>query len=144
LNYDEFLQSKQKTYIASGFECEPSNKHLKPFQRAITKWALIKGKSGLFADTGHGKTIMQLSFADEICKKTGGKVLILAPLAVSAQTKREGDIVFSPFGGIGSEGYQALKMGRKAILIELKKSYYEQAAANLANCEQQDLQIKMF
>lgn len=56
----------------------------------------------------------------------------------------EGDVVFSPFGGIGSEGYQALKMGRKAILIELKKSYYEQAAANLANAEQQDLQIKMF
>lgn len=91
MNYNEFLQSKQKTYIASGFECEPSNKHLKPFQRAITKWALIKGKAGLFADTGHGKTIMQLSFADEVCKKTNGKVLILAPLAVSAQTKREGE-----------------------------------------------------
>ena len=35
------------------------------------------------------------------------------------------DIVLSPFGGIGSEGYQAVKMGRKVILIELKKSYYD-------------------
>ena len=45
------------------------------------------------------------------------------------------DIVLSPFGGIGSEGYQALKMGRRAILIELKKSYYKQGATNLKNLE---------
>jgi DNA modification methylase len=37
----------------------------------------------------------------------------------------KGETVLSPFGGIGSEGYQALKMGRKSISIELKKSYFE-------------------
>lgn len=37
----------------------------------------------------------------------------------------EGEVVFSPFGGIGSEGYQALKMGRKSISIELKDSYFD-------------------
>lgn len=42
-----------------------------------------------------------------------------------------GDTVFSPFTGIGSEGYVALKMGRKFIGSELKRSYYEQAARNL-------------
>ena len=36
----------------------------------------------------------------------------------------EGEVVFSPFGGIGSEGYQALKMNRKSISIELKDSYF--------------------
>lgn len=36
----------------------------------------------------------------------------------------EGEVVFSPFGGIGSEGFQALKMGRKSISIELKDSYF--------------------
>ena len=40
------------------------------------------------------------------------------------------DIVFSPFAGIGSEIYQALKMGRRGLGIELKESYYEQAVAN--------------
>lgn len=45
------------------------------------------------------------------------------------------DIVLSPFAGIGSEGYQALKMGRKFIGIELKDSYYNQAIRNLANAE---------
>lgn len=40
------------------------------------------------------------------------------------------DIVFTPFLGIGSEAYQALKMGRRAVGIELKKSYFNQAVAN--------------
>lgn len=53
----------------------------------------------------------------------------------------ESDIVFSPFGGIGSEGYQSLKMGRKAVLVELKRSYYEQAKQNLINAEQDENQL---
>lgn len=44
-----------------------------------------------------------------------------------------GDVVFSPFAGIGSEGYVSIEMGRKFIGAELKKSYYEQACRNLAN-----------
>lgn len=49
----------------------------------------------------------------------------------------KGDTIFSPFMGIGSEGYCAVKMGRKFIGCELKKSYYDQAVANLAaaQCE---------
>lgn len=43
-----------------------------------------------------------------------------------------GDIVLSPFGGIGSEPYVALEMGRKAIAVELKKSYFQQMVANVA------------
>ena len=43
-----------------------------------------------------------------------------------------GDIVLSPFMGIGSEGYVSLEMGRKFVGVELKESYYRQAVANLA------------
>jgi hypothetical protein len=46
---------------------------------------------------------------------------------------KEGDIVLSPFMGIGSEGYCSLEMGRKFVGFELKKSYFEQAARNLEN-----------
>lgn len=42
------------------------------------------------------------------------------------------DIVYDPFGGIGSSGYMALKMGRKTVMSELKKSYYNQM---VKNCE---------
>ena len=42
-----------------------------------------------------------------------------------------GDVVLSPFAGIGSEGHVSLQMGRKFIGVELKESYYQQAARNL-------------
>jgi DNA modification methylase len=46
-----------------------------------------------------------------------------------------GDLVFSPFGGIGSEGYAALQLERRACLVELKRSYWEQACLNLESAE---------
>ena len=53
-----------------------------------------------------------------------------------------GDVVLTPFMGIGSEAYMAVKMGRKAIGVELKDSYYRQAVANVKeaiNNKQTDL-----
>jgi len=44
----------------------------------------------------------------------------------------KGDIILTPFGGIGSEAFQAVKLGRKAILFELKESYFTQSKQNLA------------
>jgi len=46
-----------------------------------------------------------------------------------------GDLVFSPFAGIGSEGYCALQAGRRFVGAELKRSYYEQACMNLARAK---------
>jgi DNA modification methylase len=46
-----------------------------------------------------------------------------------------GDVVWTPFMGIGSEVYMAIKLGRKAIGVELKTSYYELAKRNIANAE---------
>ncbi len=48
-----------------------------------------------------------------------------------------GDTVFSPFTGIGSEGYCAVKMGRKFIGAELKRSYFDTACANLRKAEEE-------
>ena len=48
-----------------------------------------------------------------------------------------GDVVLSPFAGIGSEGHCAIQMGRKFIGAELKRSYYEQGAKNLAAAHMQ-------
>jgi DNA modification methylase len=49
----------------------------------------------------------------------------------------EGDTVLSPFAGIGSEGHESLKLGRKFVGVELKPSYYKQACQNLANAVSQ-------
>ena len=60
------------------------------FQDAMVRWALRRGRSAIFADTGLGKSRMQLAWADAVHHETGHDVLILAPLAVAAQTVAEG------------------------------------------------------
>ena len=91
MDYQEFLKKKEIIDKASGFEAENINNMLFGFQQAIVKWALRRGRAAIFADCGLGKTPMQLEWADKVNKKTGYPVLILAPLAVSKQTKREGE-----------------------------------------------------
>lgn len=92
-SYHKFIKSKAITVTAKGFDVSVTelNPLLFEFQRDIVRWALGKGKAAIFADCGDGKTAMQLEWAEQIRKRTGGKVLIVAPLAVSAQTKREGE-----------------------------------------------------
>ena len=53
------------------------------------------------------------------------------------------DLVFSPFTGIGSEGYQSLMMGRRFVGAELKRSYFEQAVANLERAEEPPPQMEL-
>lgn len=60
------------------------------FQQALVTWALRRGRAAIFADTGLGKSRMQLAWADAVHRATGHDVLILAPLAVAAQTVQEG------------------------------------------------------
>ena len=56
----------------------------------------------------------------------------------------EGETVFSPFMGIGSEGYQALKMNRKFIGIEVKEAYFDVGLKNLQKAETEKTQNKLF
>lgn len=57
---------------------------------------------------------------------------------------KPGDVVLSPFAGIGSEGYESIKMGRKFIGIELKEEYFAEACKNLKKCESVALQPSLF
>lgn len=92
MNYHEFLKTKQKTHIESGFivNDESLNKNLFEFQRFIVKRALKAGKYAIFADCGLGKSLMQLSWAEQVANNTNKPVLVLAPLAVVGQTIQEG------------------------------------------------------
>jgi len=92
MTYEEFLKTKQKTFIESGFDIEESelNHLLAPFQKFCVKKALKAGRYALFEDCGLGKTFQQLEFAHQTSKKTNKPSLILAPLAVAGQTIKEG------------------------------------------------------
>jgi len=55
-----------------------------------------------------------------------------------------GDTILTPFGGIMSEAYQAVKMGRKAIAIELKESYYKAGVENMRSLDDEKAQMNIF
>lgn len=101
MNYQEFLKSKVVEIKPSGFDVENINPKLFDFQKAIVKWSLKRGKACIFADTGLGKTMMQVEWAKQILNRyPDSYILILAPLAVSQQTIEEAkkidiDIVYA-------------------------------------------------
>lgn len=92
--YEDFLKNKRFVLESCGFDVDKStlNPMLYEFQKDIVRWALAKGRACIFADCGLGKTAMQLSWSYQIYKHSGytANILILAPLSVCEQTKREG------------------------------------------------------
>lgn len=91
MNYDEFLKQKQITVKESGFDCDSRNPKLFDWQNDVVMWALKKGRAAIFSDCGLGKTACQLWWAQKVHEHTNMPVLILAPLAVAQQTRREGE-----------------------------------------------------
>lgn len=91
--YSEFLSKKRFILESSGFDIDKNklNSKLYDFQKDIVRWALKKGRAAIFADCGLGKTAMQLEWGHQVFLHTGGNILLLSPLAVSEQTKREGE-----------------------------------------------------
>ena len=87
VSYAAFLDSKRLVVASAGVVVDELHPSLFPFQRDMTRWALRKGRAAIFADTGLGKTLMQLAWAQH----AGARVLILAPLGVARQTVREGE-----------------------------------------------------
>lgn len=90
-DYQAFLQSKRVAVASAGFDVTPRelNPALFPFQRDVTRWGLQLGKAALFEERGLGKTIQELEWAKQVAEHTGGRVLILAPLAVAFQAVDE-------------------------------------------------------
>lgn len=121
MNYDDFLHSKQRIPPACGFVMpkDRMNPMMFEWQKDITRWALRKGRAALFEDCGNGKTIQQLEFCRAVCNHTGMPSLIVAPLTVGEQTKREAE-----------------KFGYTATLCRTQKDV--QSGINITNYEMLD------
>jgi hypothetical protein len=90
-NYAAFLARKAQVDTRDGFSPIWMPSFLFDFQAALTGWAIEKGRAAIFADCGLGKTPMQLVWAENIVRHTNKPVIDLTPLAVAAQTVREGE-----------------------------------------------------
>lgn len=91
MNYQSFVARKLSCVPSTGLNgTETIPDGLFPHQVDLVRWALKRGRAAIFADTGLGKTRMQLAWANAVHGATNLDVLILAPLAVAAQTTAEG------------------------------------------------------
>lgn len=96
MNYREFLEQKIRFDHAIGYEVADSeiNPILKPHQRAIVRWAVEGGRRAIFAAFGLGKSVMQIEALRLLREKSGcGPVLVIAPLGVRQEFRRDGKML---------------------------------------------------
>lgn len=91
--YETFLKSKHVRHAKTGFDVDIGNLNPLAFdwQKLVVQWALRTGRALLSEDCGLGKSFQSLMWAEQVVKKTGGKVLLLCPLAVQRQFAREAE-----------------------------------------------------
>ena len=127
LDYLAFLRRKIKLANFSGFEIadDEINPILKPHQRACVKWAVRGGNRALFERFGLGKSVQQLEIVRLVMSKAGGPGLIVCPLGVRQEFKRDGEMlgiqtrfirrteeVDASFNGIHLTNYESIRDGR--------------------------------
>lgn len=141
--YNEFLKTKQYKINPIGKDISEKdiNKKLFPFQKDILKWAVkngecdnetwIKWAHGIWTDINETNTLQYYIARDKDDEKH------VCPLQLETIERciklysNPKETILTPFMGIGSEAFMALKLKRKAIGIELKESYFKIAIQNL-------------
>ena len=88
--YRDFIASRAPAHQMQGFTPKAINDKAKTHQNAVIEFALNRGKSAAFLDTGLGKSFIELEFARQCADETGKPSIILTPLAVAGQMVREG------------------------------------------------------
>lgn len=119
--YSEFIDRKMHHGADAGFEPRTMPGQAFDFQQSLIDWAQRKGRAAIFADTGLGKTLMQLTWADNVVRHTNRPVLLLTPLAVAGQTVAEAakfgiEAVRSPEG--------VLPTGAKIVVTNYERLHY--------------------
>ena len=120
MNYNEFIQNKKHSIGDFGFEANYIPDIAFDFQKFIIEKAVRKGRIAVFADTGLGKTLIQLSIAKNIVQHTNKKVLILTPLAVAFQFIQEAN-------KLGIEDIEYSKDGKhtkKIVICNYERLHY--------------------
>lgn len=120
MEYKEFIENKKHSIGNSGFECNYIPSIAFDFQQHIIERAVKKGRIAIYADTGLGKTLIQLSIAKNIIQHTNKKVLILTPLAVAFQFLLEAE-------KLGIDDIEYSKDGKhtkKIVLCNYERLHY--------------------
>jgi len=120
MEYQEFIERKKQSILDSGFHANYIPDGAFDFQRHIISKAVQKGRQGIFLDTGLGKTLIQLSIAQNVVQTFNKKVLILTPLAVAFQFINEAE-------RIGIDDIEQSKDGKhtkKIVVANYERLHY--------------------
>lgn len=115
--YSNFVSAKKHSIGNYGFDPLWIPDIAFDFQKHIITRALVKGRVGVFADTGLGKTLIQISIAENIIRKTNGRVLILTPLAVAFQFLKEAEKI----GVTDIDHVRSNKLTKKIIVCNYER-----------------------
>jgi SNF2-related domain/Helicase conserved C-terminal domain len=91
MNYSTFLERKSQQAEMAGFEPLWMPDYLKPFQGSLCDWWIRRSRGAMLAGCGLGKSVMGLVCAQNVVMHTNGRALVLCPLAVAQQIKREAE-----------------------------------------------------
>jgi len=117
LEYSDFVSTKKHSIGNYGFDPLWMPDIAFDFQKHIITRSLVKGRVGVFADTGLGKTLIQIAIAENIIRKTNGRVLILTPLAVAFQFLKEAENI----GVSDIEHIRVNKLTKKIIVCNYER-----------------------
>lgn len=142
--YAEFLKTKKKAHIQSGFEVPITQTFLFPFQQWVVARSLKAGKYGIFSGTGTGKSRMQITWSDEVAKHTGLPTLLLAPLGVGTQTETEAEKIgvnlyrieinnYEQIENINAELYGGIALDEGSIIKNHEGAYRNAIIDNFKN-----------
>jgi superfamily II DNA or RNA helicase len=120
IEYEEFVANKRHSIGNCGFKPNYFPDMAFDFQRNIIERAVTKGRMAVFADTGLGKTLIQLSIAKNIINETNGRVLILTPLAVAFQFLLEAEKMGIEDVEYSREG----KFTKKIVICNYERLHY--------------------
>lgn len=128
---DDSVDVSREAYEKHAAELQAQGKSVWPFEmwRSVLVWQ--RYASPVWMDIKQSNTLQYRSAREEKDEKH------ICPLQLDVIARglelwsNPGDVVLSPFAGIGSEGYQAIKMDRRFVGVELKESYYNVATRNL-------------
>jgi len=123
MDYGSFIEAKTHTNKPNGLKLRSFPYSMFDFQKDLTDWALNNCRSAIFSSCGTGKSLMELTWAQNVVEHTNKPVLILTPLAVSAQTCREADKF-----GISSEQSRDGKYTKKIVVTNYEKLKYFSAS----------------
>ena len=120
MDYASFIAAKRHTSGEFGFEPLWIPDRAFDFQKHIITKATRKGRVGMFADTGLGKTLLQIAIAENVIRKTNGRVLILTPLAVAFQFIDEAERI----GVYDIEHIKDGRMTKKIVVCNYERLHY--------------------